>query len=102
MIRTTTAKERRRRRAAQARGRRIAATYWLTPKAWNKRCWHCGAESSIAVRPGDNRYACAECIERLQIKVGNGKSTTPTPVTVRFECPVCGGPHARSEHSIAA
>jgi len=46
----------------------VAARYWFTPKVWNKSCSHCEASASVAYRPGDRRYACAACVERLKIK----------------------------------
>ena len=50
--------------------------YWLTPKVWNKRCSHCGAEQSVAVRPADHRHACGACIERLGISARKSKAWT--------------------------
>lgn len=52
-------------RRKQAKARRH---YWLTPKAWNRRCSHSGADGSIAVRPADHSHACESCVERLNIQ----------------------------------
>ena len=51
-------------RGAQGRARRC---YWLTPRAWARRCSHCSAEHAVAVRPDDRRAACADCVDRLGI-----------------------------------
>jgi hypothetical protein len=65
----------------------------LTPKAWNKRCSHCGHAGSVAVRPLDHRYACESCIERLGIMAGESKawrdggSRAGTAVTIRHVDP---------------
>ena len=48
--------------------------YWLTPKAWNKSCSHCGTDGAGAVRPIDHRYACEACIDRLGIKARESKA----------------------------
>jgi hypothetical protein len=29
-----------------------------------------------------------------------GRPAEPAPVLVRFECPLCGGPHSRSQHRV--
>jgi hypothetical protein len=42
--------------------------YWLTPRAWRKRCSHCSADGSVAYRPDDGKHVCQSCIERLGIK----------------------------------
>lgn len=69
-------------------------TYWATAKAFGKACWHCGAASSVALRPRDMRCVCAKCVERTGVKV-KGRDVT----TVRYECPLCGGPHPKAEHA---
>ncbi len=67
--------------------------YWLTPKAWNKRCSHCGAIGSIAYRPDDRKHACAGCIKRLGIKAHesrawlDGGAKAGAEVTVRHVDP---------------
>jgi hypothetical protein len=79
-----------RNRRPRAKARRH---YWLTPKAWNKRCSHCGAEQSVAVRPADHRHACGACIERVGINARESKawrdggSRAGTAVVVRFVPP---------------
>jgi hypothetical protein len=60
-----------RNRRPQAKARKH---YWLTPKAWNKSCSHCGRDGSIAVRPLDRRHACETCINRLGIKARESKA----------------------------
>jgi len=67
----------------------VGARYWLTPKVWNKSCSHCEATASVAYRPGDRRYACAACVERLKIKAREseawlaGGSRAGPAVTIR-------------------
>jgi hypothetical protein len=92
-----------RRRAARRAAQRLTAAktarrYWLTPKAWNKRCSHCGHGSAVAVRPADFSHACADCVERLGITAHEstawregGAKVDPT-VTVRFVEPRCDKP----------
>ena len=75
-------------RQAKARHR-----YWLTPRAWNRRCSHCGSRAAAAVRPVDHAYACEPCIERLGIKAQKSKawrdggSRAGSTVRVRFVDP---------------
>lgn len=77
-----------RRRQAKARHR-----YWLTPKAWNRRCSHCGEGAAVAVRPVDHVYTCESCIERLGIKARESKawrdggSRAGSAVTIRYVNP---------------
>lgn len=77
-------------RRAQSKARQH---YWLTPKAWNKACSHCGKDGSVAVRPLDRRYVCEACIERLGIRARESKawrdggSRAGCTVTIRYVDP---------------
>jgi len=71
----------------------VARRYWLTPKAWNKRCSHCGGQGAIAYRPRDHRYACERCIRKRGISAREsnawryGGSTAGSKVTIRHVDP---------------
>jgi hypothetical protein len=86
-------REQRRLRAAKTRGRKLANTYWLTPKAWNKDRSHCGQRGSIAYRPSGRTYACSACVERLGIEAResaswrNGGARAGSEVIIRWEKP---------------
>ena len=92
--RTTTTTNR---KASQARRH-----YWLTPKAWNKRCSHCGNAGSVAVRPLDHRHACESCIEQHGIRARESKawreggSKAGSVVRVRYVDPATLRGSARS------
>ena len=79
--------------------------YWLTPSMWKEACDRCDTPSSaVAFRFKDHSRICARCIEKLGVKAlpskrwEEGGAKAGAAVTVRFECPICGGPHSRSEH----
>jgi hypothetical protein len=95
------------RKAQRRRPQSATRRYWLTPTVWTKRCGRCGTESSaVAFRFSDRSYICANCIEQLGIRAraskrwSEGGSRAGAGVTVRYECPICCGPHLRSEYSI--
>lgn len=78
--------------------------FWLTPAVAMKPCSRCPTGKAIAFRFSDQTRVCADCIARLGIvakpskRWNEGGSKAGASVTVRFECPVCGGPHPRNEH----
>ena len=82
-----------RRREDTKAKRRARCRYWLTPRAWDKRCSHCGRICAIAYRPDDGKHACVSCIERLGIKAGESKawrdggSRAGSAVTIRHVDP---------------
>lgn len=77
--------------------RKIGDSYWFTAKAFDKPCAYpsCSSQSSVVVRPRDQRYVCAECVAQTGIKAKG------EPVGRRFVCPLCGGPHSRNAHRTA-
>lgn len=83
-------RHKRQREEKQRAARKMAGAYWLTPKAWRKRCSHCGHEGSVAYRPRDRKSVCVECVERLGINARESKSwldggsKAGATVTVRF------------------
>jgi hypothetical protein len=80
-------------------------TFWLTPRVWTKWCDRCATGKAIAFRFSDHSHVCADCIDRLGVKAkpskrwSQGGAKADATVAVRFECPVCGGPHSRGEHA---
>jgi hypothetical protein len=50
--------------------RKIGDSYWFTAKAFDKPCAYpsCSSQSSVVVRPRDQRYVCAECVAQTGIK----------------------------------
>ncbi len=73
----------------------LAESYLYSAELWQRACAACGVARSVAIRPCDQRCLCAACVERLGVKALGAE---PAAVTVRFECPVCGGPHPRDQH----
>jgi hypothetical protein len=79
-------------------------TFWLTPAVWSKPCSRCPTGRAVAFRFSDQTRVCADCIERLGINAkpskrwNEGGAKAGSSVSVRFECPVCGGEHSRAEH----
>lgn len=83
----STSKRRQTTKQSRARHR-----YWLTPRAWNRSCSHCGASRSIAFRHTPRTYACGSCVEGLGIKAGESRAWSeggvkdPT-LTIRYVDP---------------
>jgi transcription elongation factor Elf1 len=99
--------------------------WWLIPSKFRGRCSTCGnavlAGEVVAYCHGIRKTLCQACGERAGIwkdaaesqrlkvranpkpkpkrKRRRAKSTKrlPNSVTVRYECPRCGGPHLRSQ-----
>jgi hypothetical protein len=49
--------------------------YYLTPKAWRRKCGRGGCdEPAVAYRAFDRSYVCEPCIERLGIKARESRA----------------------------
>lgn len=86
-----------RRKAKARRMAKVGSHYWITPKATRRHCSHCPSPTAIAIRPSDQKAACAACIDRLGIKARRSATTTSvSEATVRHVEP--GAPFIRPGH----